>query len=527
MKIASVTNKYRGCCKHNSPWFQDFEKTKDARTGRHGCAGLGSPLRHRNGPSVFAVPLFTPSGTFQPGDPSLPPALVVIDPLEQIAHHPAHGIAQGDGDDAGGQMAHHQQVQLPEKDEGKQHNHHGCPGISDPPEHPGQDLVHAGEDVKKAHTADEQYAFCHHFRLLVEQPHDMRGQEKFRDHQTGGGHKRHGHGHPDPFVDPVRIPGTGVLPGKGGDGQGNALHGHDYEHIHPDIDAPPCRISSAEGIHIGLDEDVGKSRQGHLEPGGQPHIHDFFQHGPVQAHLPPGQGIDLPAAEEHHQHQHRRNELAQDGGVSHTGHSPAEPDDEIQVQHHIQDGGEGQKIQRPFGISHGPQDGGPHVVDHQAGDAGEIDPQIGDGMGCHRRRRLHALHQEGRDGPAQGHEHQGQKECPHQGGMDRPAQFCSHFCPEILGDHHAGPGAHPQEKAHQGVDAGHDGGHPAQGRRTHEIPHHHRIHCIVQLLEQVPEQEGQGKPEKMREDPAPGHILRGRFGQGITPFYFSRLSFSK
>ena len=438
---------------------------------------------------------------------------MVIDPLEQVAHHPAHGIAQGDGDDAGGQMAHHQQIQLPEQHKGKEHDHHGGPGISDTPEHPGQDLVHAGKDIEQAHAADEKHTFFHHPRFLVEQPHDMGGQEEFWDHQAGGSRKCHGH-----VVDPFCLPSPGILAGEGGDGQGDALHGHDHEHIHPDVNAPPGSIIRPEGIHIGLDENIGKGCQSHLDPRRQPHVYDPFQHGPVQAHFPPGEGIDFPAAEKDHQHQHCRNELAQDGGIGHSRHSPAEPDDEIQVQGHVQAGGQGQEIQWPFGIPHRPQDGGPHVVDHQAGDAGEVDPQVGDGMRCHRRRRLHALHQERGDGPAQGHEYQGKEEGPHQRGVDRPAQFRSQFRPEILGDHHAGPGAQPHEEAHQGIDAGHDGSHPAQGGGPYEIPHPHRIHCIVQLLEQIPEKEGQGKPEQMAEDAALGHILRGSLAQGITPF---------
>ena len=53
-----------------------------------------------------------------------------------------------------------------------------------------------------------------------------------------------------------------------------------------------------------------------------------------------------------------------------------ESQDKEQVQENIQDAGEDQEVQRPFRISHRPEDAAAHIVEEKAGDAGKVDTEV-------------------------------------------------------------------------------------------------------------------------------------------------------
>lgn len=84
------------------------------------------------------------------------PAEEEIGQLNDAAGGPAHGVAEthqerGIRDEVG----HHKQVDLPDSDEGQQHDHHRSPGVAPAPERAGQHVVHAVEQQEEAVGPDK------------------------------------------------------------------------------------------------------------------------------------------------------------------------------------------------------------------------------------------------------------------------------------------------------------------------------------------------------------------------------------
>ena len=71
-----------------------------------------------------------------------------------------------------------------------------------------------------------------------------------------------------------------------------------------------------------------------------------------------------------------RDRLADDGGQRHARHAHLEQDDEDEVQHHIDDAGHSQTVQRAAGVAHGAQQRGVEVVQHGHRHPDEVDLQI-------------------------------------------------------------------------------------------------------------------------------------------------------
>ena len=80
---------------------------------------------------------------------------------------------------------------------------------------------------------------------------------------------------------------------------------------------------------------------------------------------------------------------------------------------------------------------------------------------------------------------------------------------EILGDDHAGAGGETHEKAHQGVDGGTGGAHGGQRLLADEVAHHDGVHGVVELLEQVADEQGDGKGHQLFPDHTLRHNGRG------------------
>ena len=79
--------------------------------------------------------------------------------------------------------------------------------------------------------------------------------------------------------------------------------------------------------------------------------------------------------------------------------------------------------------------------------------------------------------------------------------------PEELGDHHVA--AHGQPRGHRHRQK-HNGKGGAYGRHRvlpHELPHHHGVHHVVQLLEQIARHHGQGKEKQQLQGPPLRQIL--------------------
>ena len=403
-------------------------------------------------------------------------------------------------------MGHDEQIDLPEHHEGAEHEHHGGAAVTGAPERAGIDLVDAAQQVQRGDPAQHQRTVAHHLGLGVEEGGELGGEDHDRHHQHGGHGQGQQQGPAGAAVGPGTVAGAQVLPHEGGGGQGQGLHGQEHDLVDLGVGGPAGHAVGAEVVDIAGDEDVGKGGDGHLQGGGQPHLQDPLQQIHVDGQLPglqPDAGVIPQQDEEHQQGGHA---LGDDGGQGHAPHAHVEPQDEEEVQHGIQPGGDNEKVEGAAAVSHGPEDGGAHIVNEQAHDAGEVDGEIGGGLRHDLRRRIHEAQQNGGQGQTdagEGHAHDQRDE---DGGVDGLGDLVVPLGAVILADDHAGAAAQPHEKADEHVDDGRHAAHGGKGLVGHVVAHHPGVHHIVELLKHVARQQGQSKQDQVPRDAACGHI---------------------
>ena len=75
---------------------------------------------------------------------------VVVDQGQGAAQQPACGIAHGNGDDFVPDTAHNKQINLPEGNEGREHDDHRCLAVAGTSERTGVDLVKAAKNIERS-----------------------------------------------------------------------------------------------------------------------------------------------------------------------------------------------------------------------------------------------------------------------------------------------------------------------------------------------------------------------------------------
>ena len=106
----------------------------------------------------------------QPGPSQL--RFVVVGQGQNTAEQPTGRIAHCDGDDLVTDAGHHEQVYLPEHNEGGQHDDHGHSAVARATQGAGVDLVEAAQHIEGSHPPQQQRAVLHHFALAVEEGND-------------------------------------------------------------------------------------------------------------------------------------------------------------------------------------------------------------------------------------------------------------------------------------------------------------------------------------------------------------------
>ncbi len=259
-------------------------------------------------------------------------------------------------------------------------------------------------------------------------------------------------------------------------------------------------------VNISGDENVGEGGDGHLQRGGQAHLQNALEKIPMDGQLPRLHADAGVVLHQHEQHQHRRHALGNDGGQGHAPDAHVEVQHEKKVQHRVQHRGDDKEQERPAAVTHRAEDAGAHVVDQQAHDAGEVDGEVGRGLRHHLRRRVHQPQQRGGQAHADAGEGHAHDQRDDDGGVDGPGHLFLHFGAVVLTDDHTGAAAEPHEKADEHVDDGAHAAHGGEGLVGHEVAHHPGVHHIVELLEHVARQQGQGKQDQVPGDAARGHI---------------------
>ena len=299
-----------------------------------------------------------------------------------------------------------------------------------------------------------------------------------------------------------------VLGNEGGEGIAEILHRHIGEGVDLDRRRKRRHDFGPEAVDPALDHQNAEVHNGLLGPRHKRQTEHMARTGLVPAHVPAphpqvGAGQKGIGAQTK-----PRQPLGNDRRPRRTGDPGIEPQHKGNVQHNVEEGCRPQKNQRPHRVPHCPQQAGiiivekgpadpqenhhqiiPHQVPDFRGDLQQRENGIGQGKGSdveHQRRQPdHA---------------EGEKNLPPHTVLFSPSE----------GDGHRHSAAHGQsqqnggQKGHEGV----GGPYRRQGIGAHEPADNEGIRNIIQLLQQISQHHGKGKPQQCGGDGPAGQRAR-------------------
>lgn len=233
-------------------------------------------------------------------------------------------------------MGNGEKIDLPEKDEGAEHDKHGSPAASRPAEGGGKDLIHTAEKVEGGQVTEQQLGEIQHIRVVIEDRRKEGGEDHHdgdHEHRYAGSHKI---GNIGSLFCPFFIPHTEILPDEGGRRKGKGLDRQKNELVDLGIGRPAAEAVGLDAVRpheviagmsvyprdIGLHKYVGKGGDRHLNGGGDPHRDDFPEDPPVDTEGPRQQTDAGGTPEKDDHREDRRNPLGDHRGV---GERPPRP----------------------------------------------------------------------------------------------------------------------------------------------------------------------------------------------------------
>ena len=299
---------------------------------------------------------------------------------------------------------------------------------------------------------------------------------------------------------------THVLAGKGHGGLRKGVHGR----VDEAFQIGRCRASShdrgAEGIDGGLDHHIGQAEHGALQARRQADEQDLLQGTGVKAQLVQ---VQMQRALFPHQHggdQAGRHCLTDDGGQRNARHAHGKADDEHKVQHHIDDTGRRQTVQRTLGVAHGPQQSAAEVVQHVHGHADEVDLEVQRRKVDDILRAAHELQQAAGGKKA----HHGQQyaagKAQRHGGVHGVLYAVLVLCAKAAGSYDVRAQREPNEQVHQQIDQGTVGADCGQRGAAGKAAHHHNVCRVEQQLQNAGCSQRNGKQNDLLQHRAAGQV---------------------
>ena len=208
--------------------------------------------------------------------PLLPTAFAEIEVHDQTADNPTAGVGDADRINGIGQVGADEEINLSKDHEGKNHDDHGCLGISDTAQGTGMDLIEGGNTVKETVESYKEGSEADHFRILVKEVNDLRGGNEFQDADGIGDDKGKQNAGGNSLFDPAEVASSCILSDKGGYGKRKALKRQDDKGVDPSEGTPSRCGSVSKAIDIPLYEDIREGDNRHLCTGGKTDIEDFM-----------------------------------------------------------------------------------------------------------------------------------------------------------------------------------------------------------------------------------------------------------
>ena len=305
---------------------------------------------------------------------------------------------------------------------------------------------------------------------------------------------------------PVLLSGPGVLAGKDGHCRRAAVPEGVGEALDPDGGGKGDDGVLPQGIYRPLDQQLADVQIAHVQGGDKAEPGGPLQQGDVHHHVRAVEHqLREPGAQVAHA-QRRRQGLGQDGGQRGPRHPHGQPSHQSQVQHQVDAHRQGQEEQGGLGVAHRPQHPGGQMVGEGGGKAQKDDVQILTGISGHGVRGLEQGQQGGQKQQSQpgeyhrgpGAEQAGQVEVPAEGLAVPRSVKLGQQGPHAV----AAPADEEEEQIH------HRARHPhrPKGGVPYKAAHDHRVHRVVELLQDIPRQQRDRQGNELGADIAVGEL---------------------
>ncbi len=311
-------------------------------------------------------------------------------------------------------------------------------------------------------------------------------------------------------ADPVEPARADVLAGKGGDRGREARDRHEGEGVDPARDAPAGHEGRAVAVDEPLD-DHGADREEHeLDAGREADADGLGEEPAVEAQARRDEVGEPEAEDDPGRAEEEGDGLRDDRGPGDPRHPPAEADDEEEVERDVEDGRDGEEDEGGHRVAEALEYAGVEVVAEGPDDPGEDDREVG-------RRHLHRGPRGGveelEEGPHRDEADEGDGDRPEQGhdigGVDRRAEALAVFRAEELAYDDGETERKPRKERDD--EEAYDEGAPdrGEGLLPDEVADHEGVDEVVELLEGVAGEQGQGKPDDVARGAAFGHGYHG------------------
>lgn len=306
----------------------------------------------------------------------------------------------------------------------------------------------------------------------------------------------------------VEFSGAKVLADKGDDGDAEGAGDHPVNGVNFCKGRMGRYRFRSQTVQGGLDNDVGDAVHNRLYPGRQANGDDGDQQRTMEPYFSGPQTIDVGGASKREQNQKCADGLRNDGGISGAFDAQMQQNNKKDIQPNIQKAAYHQKIQRSFGISDGTQDTGADIVNKDKNNAREIYTQIRDRSTDDIRGRLHHFQNRRRQQDAKNGCDNAAGDRKGNGGMQGVVQFPSVSGSVKSGDDYGSAGGEANKEIdHQIDDLPGGTAHRGKGVCTHKPADHNGICCIVQLLEQCPQQDRKKEKQQLFPDNTFGDLV--------------------
>ena len=349
--------------------------------------------------------------------------------------------------------------------------------------------------VKERHGARVHYTVLHHLRLIVERANQHRRKGEDEDPDPFRQKRAAQKAEPHTGLDAISPPGAKVLADKGGQRQREAGHRQEGKALCLAVCPAPCHRGGAEGIDVGLHDDVRQRDHGVLHAGRHAEGNHPAQHFTIKADAPPADTVSGLHTRQLAEREERAERLAQHRGQRRPADAHLKHRHKQQIQHHIGQGRGDQVFHRAFAVPHRLQDTRAKVVQHHGERTGKIDAEIQHRVRHHVLRCSHQPQNLRGEHHARHREHHTGTKAERHRGVDGPFHVLLIPRAEKARDQHARAEGDTVDKADQQHDQARgrtDGG---QRLLSDKVSHNQRIHRIIELLEQIAEKNRNGKKE--------------------------------